>query len=52
MPIGCTNEDCGMTSAYRMWRDGSYQKVFEACWHTKTFPTREQIEKAVKKESK
>jgi hypothetical protein len=39
MPIACNREDdCGLVSVYRVWRDGSFSRVVEACSHEKVIP--------------
>lgn len=50
LEVGCTNEECGMVSAYKFWPDGSYSRVLDACHHGKKCPTREQIRKAMESE--
>lgn len=39
MPVRCNDDSCGMTSAYRFYKDGSYRKILDACCHAKRMPT-------------
>lgn len=39
----CNDPDCGMISAWRVFRDGSFLRIHEACWHGKIIPSRDQI---------
>ena len=47
LPVRCENDECGMESAFRFWKDGSYKKVFEACWHPKRMPSLPKISAAI-----
>lgn len=47
MEVRCDDEDCGMVSAMRFWKDESFRVVFNACWHPKRHPTRERISEAL-----
>lgn len=43
MQVWCADEECGMYSVYKLWRDGSFQKVMAGCHHTKVMPTKAAI---------
>jgi hypothetical protein len=43
LPITCTDETCGMVSAFQFWRDGSFKLVMKACAHTKELPNRTKV---------
>ena len=37
------DDDCGVWSVYRFYRDGSFRAILNACGHCKRFPTRARI---------
>ena len=41
--VYCNDQDCGMISAWRVFRDGSFLRINEACFHGKIIPSRDQI---------
>lgn len=47
LPVACTDDSCGVVSPYRFWKDGSYKKVVELCWHPKEFPSVETIRREI-----
>ena len=51
MPVRCNDDECGMESAYRFWKDGSFKRVLDACWHPKRLPDRERIARAFASET-
>lgn len=46
MPVSCGRDDCGMVSAYRVWRDGSFKRITDGCYHEKIIPSGEIVEDA------
>ena len=52
LPIRCEDNECGMTSAYQFYPDGSFRKIMEGCWHPKRLPNRDKIKAAIAKENK
>ena len=41
--VACNDPACGMISAWRVFRDGSFSRIHEACGHSKIIPSRDQI---------
>lgn len=50
VPVRCGNDECGMVSPYRFYRDGSFRKILDACWHAKRLPSREKVLQTMKEE--
>lgn len=43
LEVRCKDEDCGMVSPYRFWRDGSFKRILDCCYHAKRLPTSKRI---------
>ena len=51
LPTTCLDDDCGMVSAIRYWKDGSFLTIFSACWHAKHYRRSAFIEQEFLKEA-
>jgi hypothetical protein len=45
LQVSCEDDDCGMFSAFRFYKDGSYRIILNACCHTKRLPKLDKIRK-------
>jgi len=45
--VACNDPACGMISAWRVFGDGSFSRINEACGHSKIIPSRDQIIKII-----